>query len=433
MAIRFRCPSCGQELSVKEELAGKQGRCPKCKNPMAIPGAGGIASAPPPPPPPVPARAKGPASDFAFDDNLAPLEEPAGRRRREPEPAAGPVGRLPSKVSLALLFHSLAAWIYVGAIGLSCISLIVYAGMIQAKESKDKKRREAFKDGKRPSEAEMERMRKEAEAEQKEREARAKKAKHIREWLGEESKLKGPDDVDSSFFRAVIGAGVWIESASVFQTIIGFLVGFAILAALVLSVIGASFMVASFRNGLELGFSIATLSATGICVGCMIFVLIKCFIGDGGFCTFLPFTQFNFLAGVPKGVGIVILGTWLVGAIGFVMYLVPILEMGRAATMALYVMFLGSTQRVRSVKIKGLILCIVVPSALLLGALLVVIPGAAMKSYKDLMSSGREDGPSIWPPAIILFFYGALIAAAFVWSAVSISGSRRALLRQRPA
>src|SRR6266536_3007200 len=37
MAIRFKCPKCGAELNVKDELAGKQGRCPACKNAVTVP------------------------------------------------------------------------------------------------------------------------------------------------------------------------------------------------------------------------------------------------------------------------------------------------------------------------------------------------------------------------------------------------------------
>ena len=37
MAIRFKCPKCGKILSVKDENAGKNGRCPKCKEMIVVP------------------------------------------------------------------------------------------------------------------------------------------------------------------------------------------------------------------------------------------------------------------------------------------------------------------------------------------------------------------------------------------------------------
>lgn len=35
--IRFHCENCGQKFSVPETLAGKRGRCPKCKNIVVVP------------------------------------------------------------------------------------------------------------------------------------------------------------------------------------------------------------------------------------------------------------------------------------------------------------------------------------------------------------------------------------------------------------
>ena len=37
--ISFECPSCHKKLSVKEELAGKKGKCPQCRNTIRVPGA----------------------------------------------------------------------------------------------------------------------------------------------------------------------------------------------------------------------------------------------------------------------------------------------------------------------------------------------------------------------------------------------------------
>lgn len=37
--ISFACPGCGHSLSVKQELSGKRGRCPKCKQSVSVPSA----------------------------------------------------------------------------------------------------------------------------------------------------------------------------------------------------------------------------------------------------------------------------------------------------------------------------------------------------------------------------------------------------------
>jgi phage FluMu protein Com len=35
--IALTCPGCGKSLNVKDEFAGKRGKCPHCKQPVTIP------------------------------------------------------------------------------------------------------------------------------------------------------------------------------------------------------------------------------------------------------------------------------------------------------------------------------------------------------------------------------------------------------------
>lgn len=37
MSIRVSCPSCSASFKVKDEYAGKRGKCPQCGNPIRIP------------------------------------------------------------------------------------------------------------------------------------------------------------------------------------------------------------------------------------------------------------------------------------------------------------------------------------------------------------------------------------------------------------
>ena len=37
--IRFSCSHCGKSISVKDEYAGKRGKCPTCKQPVSVPSA----------------------------------------------------------------------------------------------------------------------------------------------------------------------------------------------------------------------------------------------------------------------------------------------------------------------------------------------------------------------------------------------------------
>ncbi len=43
--IRFPCPHCGAKLQVSEARAGKKGRCPRCKEPLVVPGPSSAAPA----------------------------------------------------------------------------------------------------------------------------------------------------------------------------------------------------------------------------------------------------------------------------------------------------------------------------------------------------------------------------------------------------
>ena len=44
MSIRYECEECGSVLKIKDDLAGKLGKCPKCKTPFTVPAADGDAS-----------------------------------------------------------------------------------------------------------------------------------------------------------------------------------------------------------------------------------------------------------------------------------------------------------------------------------------------------------------------------------------------------
>ncbi len=60
MAIRVQCSSCGATMNVKDELAGKRGKCPKCGAVIDVPAAGGspVEAGPPPAPGAAPAAAR---------------------------------------------------------------------------------------------------------------------------------------------------------------------------------------------------------------------------------------------------------------------------------------------------------------------------------------------------------------------------------------
>src|SRR4051812_50124886 len=43
VAIAVECAHCGKQLKVKDELAGKKGKCPQCQKTIQIPAVAGVA------------------------------------------------------------------------------------------------------------------------------------------------------------------------------------------------------------------------------------------------------------------------------------------------------------------------------------------------------------------------------------------------------
>src|SRR5262245_38102401 len=70
MPITAQCPGCNQTLSVNDEFAGMQGKCPTCGAMVTFPNPGAQAAAPPPAPLP-------PQADFAQPPPAASSQPPA--------------------------------------------------------------------------------------------------------------------------------------------------------------------------------------------------------------------------------------------------------------------------------------------------------------------------------------------------------------------
>lgn len=97
MAISFKC-ACGKALTVPDSMAGKQGVCPGCKKPLAVPAAGGgakPASGPEPetrvakgPPPPLVKPGAKPAAAAPVPATARPGAKPAAAPAAAKPPAA---------------------------------------------------------------------------------------------------------------------------------------------------------------------------------------------------------------------------------------------------------------------------------------------------------------------------------------------------------
>ena len=66
MPIAISCETCDWKGRVKDELAGKKGKCPSCGEPIPIPKKGT--------PPPIPTRAVDDAPDVVDDDIIEDAE-----------------------------------------------------------------------------------------------------------------------------------------------------------------------------------------------------------------------------------------------------------------------------------------------------------------------------------------------------------------------
>src|SRR5277367_1465168 len=94
--ISFNCSQCGEKLKVKDELAGKKGKCPRCQHSVTVPAPPRVAvsagnaneDAPTVPPGPSLARSLGVAMETATQGSgipqfgtLASGDAPAGASR----------------------------------------------------------------------------------------------------------------------------------------------------------------------------------------------------------------------------------------------------------------------------------------------------------------------------------------------------------------
>ncbi len=87
MTIAFTCPSCGRELKLQDEAAGKRGRCPHCKSVITVPETNlsqddliEIIPIEPPkpaqPPAPLPVARQAPTEPVVQSEPLKPPEPP---------------------------------------------------------------------------------------------------------------------------------------------------------------------------------------------------------------------------------------------------------------------------------------------------------------------------------------------------------------------
>jgi hypothetical protein len=79
MSIVFYCPTCGQQLTLSDAAAGRQGKCPHCKGDITVPSASSSAA-------PSPPSAPESSAPFPFDPFQAPPPAAAAPPASAPAP-----------------------------------------------------------------------------------------------------------------------------------------------------------------------------------------------------------------------------------------------------------------------------------------------------------------------------------------------------------
>ncbi|WP_437225794.1 hypothetical protein SH661x_004240 [Planctomicrobium sp. SH661] len=121
MPVPFKCSSCGYEAKVKDELAGKRIKCPKCQTAGVVAGGGAA---------PAPRKEKKPKADESAEGLLAvnlesyqDVEVPEGEILDESQKPKKPKTKKKKKGA------TLDPRVKVAAIGFSLLSILVIAGL----------------------------------------------------------------------------------------------------------------------------------------------------------------------------------------------------------------------------------------------------------------------------------------------------------------
>jgi hypothetical protein len=395
MTIKFKCPNCQSELSVKDELAGKMGKCPACKNPITVPRSG-AAPRSSVPPPPSSRRISRPAEDVVEAEVLPEDDEPPRRSRRREE----------------------------------------VEEVEEVEEIEDEPRRRPAR-RRRDDEDDRPRRRRPAARsrrgedyddeydEDPEQAAKRKKKAARFEAAGWRRARTGVflNWISFCTYAGAIGVAVlnFLIFALVFLAsktppksepsylkIFGILTMLPLLATYILATVGMGFTVTSTpRNG-AMGLGIAGAALSGIGAICYLVMMIKFLDVPRGFGLYLGFTLM-FIVTNPlwflKSGGSGTSGSFGGGLdTGFVFYLFPWIEVARLTVFALYLWSAGKCLRDKQTESSGFLLGIVGPSSCV---------GLGLLFW--LFQVLTEKATSPWPMIIFGTFYGLGLVGILVW------------------
>jgi hypothetical protein len=442
MSIKFTCEHCDTELTVRDELAGKAARCPHCKSVITTPRRGGNGASG--------IRAKNRRDDDDEwededeDDRPRKSKKKSSRRDEDEDEEDDRPSRRKSQgrsrrdededdeddyedergakkrkarfrfAALGMLLHGIGGLLYSGAFLLAAVGILLLTGSVSSHLGKPVKG-SVWRETPQEDEATLR--------------ARTEKHNTLAKDFLESRTRTGP--LDDSGHRISRGIKIWAGTYNAGVIIVGFLVGFLLLAGLILTVIGLSFTLRAPVRGAAFGMSIATLATAALSLLCFLVVFFILLSSDGGLCGLIPFSLLNPIAGASTALYMEGLAVWIVLAVGALFYLLPLLEVGRMTNFAIYQMIVGKKLRDRSSRSTGFLMTILVPSVILGTGFLVFCVSLAMPSEKSLQEAALAgktiDIPSPWPTGILLMFNAVILAGLLAWFAIGSFSTKSAL------
>jgi hypothetical protein len=416
MAIKFKCPKCKQELNVKDDLAGKQGKCPGCKSVVTVPSLAAKSRPPAPAAAPRPARKR--VVEEVVDAEVVDDDDVAEAEVVDDEP--------PRRSGKGRKDTSANDFDYDDEED-SRISSRRGSRRRDEEDDEDdrpsrrgRRRDDDDDEDDRPSRRGRGSSRRRRDDDDDDydddydddrgKKARARQKKKLWGRAGTGVFL---NFLAMCFYTGVVGIALLmyvimmisaasgsfsgIATGGGLAGILGYLAMFLALASIVLAVVGYSLTITTPGKNGEMGLAIASLSLGGIVLLITFYVLFTMFFGA---------SRLAYSRGPLE-------------ALGMMMFLLPLLEIARLTVFAFYVWAVGKSTRDEGVASGGLLLGILVPSVLFGMALVNWLLVSVVLSH-----AGRAGAVM----AMILVFIDLLgLIGLFGWYALVLSSTKKAI------
>jgi hypothetical protein len=424
MPITFNCPQCGQQLTVKDEFAGKQGKCPGCKGVLTVPsGSAPTATKPAPRPVSKPVADAEVVDDEDVVDAVEDEDEDEAPRKKKGGITAKPSSRRRD----------------------------------EDEDEEDRPRKKRARDEEEDEEEEERPRKKKArdeEEDDEDRPSRKKGGKSSRrdedeEEEDEEDRPKmSPKKRRAGLRKAALGAklamfGVWSTAAafglaailallfaSMFGSltppkeglitivgIVNYLMTLGVVAGIGLRIAGSALTITTPGKNGEIGLAIACVSTAGVAVIMVLLLLFKFLeipILGKTLLFIIATAEFDPLAGIgggSEGGG----SRAMHGEIGFAVFVLPLVEVAWLTLFALYQWSAGKSFKDKDLRSKGMLMVIVAPSTCGGMGLLMLLLRSVIKAT------------SIWLPMMVVVFHLLVIGGMLAWYGIVVSQAKNAL------